>query len=71
MRQQFSSEINVRVSQFAAELSEPSPFMGDDSRVPALSIQSFGYMYLADNEALPTRSGPAKVQAAAAPAPKS
>ena len=52
MRQQFSNEINVRISQFAAEFVKNfRAFMGGDPRVPELSIQSYGYMYLADNEA--------------------
>lgn len=51
MRQQFSNEINVRVSQFAAEFVKNfRRFMGNDPRVPDLVLQSFGYMYLADNE---------------------
>lgn len=51
MRQQFSSEINVRVSQFAAEFVKNfRSFMGDDPRVPDVPLQSFGYMYLANNE---------------------
>lgn len=50
MRQQFSSPLNVRISQFAADFVKNLPsYMGNDSRVPNLSIQSFGYMYLADN----------------------
>ncbi len=52
MRQQFSREINVRVSQFAAEFVKNfHEYMGSDPRVPHLSIQSYGYMYLADNQA--------------------
>ena len=52
MRQQFSNEINVRISQFAAEFVKNfRGFMGGDPRVPELAIQSYGYMYLADNEA--------------------
>ncbi|WP_306372142.1 FAD-dependent oxidoreductase [Pseudooctadecabacter jejudonensis] len=51
MRQQFSGELNVRISQFAADLVKNLPrYMGNDDRVPELSIRSFGYMYLADNE---------------------
>ncbi len=51
MRQQFSSEINVRISQFAAEFVKGfRGFMGGDDRVPDLSIQNYGYMYLADTE---------------------
>jgi glycine/D-amino acid oxidase-like deaminating enzyme len=50
MRQQFSSPLNVRISQFAADFVKNLPsYMGNDSRVPNLSIHSFGYMYLADN----------------------
>ena len=52
MRQQFSNEINVRISQFAAEFVKNfRHHMGDDPRVPDLLLQSYGYMYLADNEA--------------------
>jgi len=52
MRQQFSREINVRISQFAADfVKNMREFMGNDERVPNLPIQSYGYMYLADNEA--------------------
>ena len=52
MRQQFSTELNVRISQFAADFVKNfSEHMGGDSRVPSLSIRSFGYMYLADTPA--------------------
>ncbi len=52
MRQQFSREINVRVSQFAADFVKNfRRYMGDDPRVPDLPFQSYGYMYLADSEA--------------------
>lgn len=51
MRQQFSNEVNIRVSQFAAEFVKNfRSFMGGDERVPDLRLHSFGYMYLADNE---------------------
>ncbi|MFK7902157.1 MAG: NAD(P)/FAD-dependent oxidoreductase [Nitratireductor sp.] len=51
MRQQFSSELNVRISQFAADfVKNIRSHMGGDERVPELDIRSFGYMYLADNE---------------------
>jgi glycine/D-amino acid oxidase-like deaminating enzyme len=51
MRQQFSAEINVRCSQFAADfVKNLRAYMGGDERVPELKIDSFGYMYLADNE---------------------
>ncbi len=49
MRQQFSTELNVRISQFAADfVKNLRSYLGDDERVPELSIRSFGYMYLAD-----------------------
>jgi glycine/D-amino acid oxidase-like deaminating enzyme len=51
MRQQFSTELNVRISQFAAGfVKNLRGYMGGDDRVPELSIHSFGYMYLADTE---------------------
>jgi len=49
IRQQFSSAINVQVSQFGAQfIKNFRHFMGDDPDVPHLTLQSFGYMYLAD-----------------------
>ncbi|MEL6746709.1 MAG: FAD-dependent oxidoreductase, partial [Pseudomonadota bacterium] len=52
MRQQFSSALNVRISQFAADfVKNLRTYMGGDDRVPELSIRNFGYMYLADNHA--------------------
>ena len=52
MRQQFSRELNVRISQFAADFVKNfRNYLGDDPRVPELTLQSYGYMYLADNEA--------------------
>jgi len=51
MRQQFSTDLNVRISQFAADfVKNLRQYMGGDERVPELSIRSFGYMYLADND---------------------
>ncbi|HEY4433158.1 MAG TPA: FAD-dependent oxidoreductase, partial [Candidatus Cybelea sp.] len=52
MRQQFATEINVRIAQYAAEfVKEFRQNLGNDPRVPDLPIQNFGYLYLADNEA--------------------
>lgn len=52
MRQQFSREINVRVSQFAADyVRNFRAYMGGDERVPELAFQSYGYLYLAPDEA--------------------
>jgi len=51
MRQQFSTDLNVRISQFAADfVKNLRHHMGGDSRVPALKIHNFGYMYLADTD---------------------
>lgn len=51
MRQQFSAAINVRVSQFAADFVKNfRDYMGGDARVPHPRLQSYGYMYLADND---------------------
>ncbi|MEM8578847.1 MAG: FAD-binding oxidoreductase [Pseudomonadota bacterium] len=50
IRQQFSTELNVRISQFAAEFITHLPErMGAEA--PRLSIHNFGYMYLAGSEA--------------------
>ena len=52
IRQQFSNPLNVQISQFGAEFIKGfKAFMGNDPRVPDLSIQSYGYMYLADTDA--------------------
>ena len=51
MRQQYSDKLNVQISQFAASfVKNIRDYMDGDDLVPALSIQNFGYMYLADNE---------------------
>lgn len=51
MRQQFSQEVNVRVSQFAAEfVKDFRGFMGNDARVPDVPLHSFGYLFLAGND---------------------
>lgn len=52
MRQQFSRPLNIYISQFAADFVKNfRDYMGGDERVPHLALQSYGYMYLADNEA--------------------
>ena len=51
IRQQFSTELNVRISQYGAEfIKNLRTHLGGDHRVPDLKIQSFGYLYLADTE---------------------
>lgn len=50
IRQQFSNEVNIRVSQFGVEFVKNfREFMGGDARVPQPTLQSFGYMYMADD----------------------
>jgi glycine/D-amino acid oxidase-like deaminating enzyme len=52
IRQQFSTELNVKISQFAADfIKNLRERMGADDRIPKLSIHDFGYMYLANTKA--------------------
>jgi glycine/D-amino acid oxidase-like deaminating enzyme len=52
IRQQYSTALNVRVSQFgAAFYKDLRARMGGDPRVPQMKIHSFGYLYLADTTA--------------------
>ena len=52
IRQQFSTELNIRISQFGADFVQSlRQQMGGDDRVPELKIQNFGYLYLADDPA--------------------
>lgn len=51
IRQQFSAEINVKISQFGAEfIKNFRDFMADDE-APNIILQSYGYMYLAGDDA--------------------
>ena len=48
IRQQFSAAINVQISQFGAEfIKNFKTFMADDD-APEITLQSYGYMYMAD-----------------------
>lgn len=52
IRQQFSSSLNIRMSQYTADfIKNLRKHMGDDPLVPNLTIQNFGYLYLSDNDA--------------------
>ena len=51
MRQQFSTEVNIRVSQFGAEFVRDFPEWMDDSEAPPVAVNHFGYLYLAADEA--------------------
>ena len=48
IRQQFGSELNIRLSQFTADYIKTfRARMGGDTRIPDLNIQNFGYIYMA------------------------
>lgn len=52
IRQQFSAAINIKISQFgAAFIKSFRERLGNDPDVPDILLQSFGYMYLAADEA--------------------
>jgi len=52
IRQQFSNEINVRISQFGAAFVKTfRAQLGGDPDIPDIPFHSYGYMYLADTEA--------------------
>lgn len=67
IRQQFSTALNVEISQYAADfIKNLRAHLGGDPRVPELSIRSYGYMYLADSPKLAdTLRANQKVQLAA------
>ena len=49
VRQQFTNEINVKISLYAAEFIRDFPARIGDPEAPEIPLHSFGYMYLADN----------------------
>ncbi len=51
MRQQFSREVNIRISQFGAEFVRDFRDWMDDAEAPEVPVNHFGYMYLAADEA--------------------
>lgn len=50
IRQQFSTALNIQLSQFTAQFLRDFSDWMDDARVPPMSIQNFGYMYLAETQ---------------------
>ena len=50
IRQQFSNEVNIRISQFGAEFIRTFAEWFDDPDVPELATHYFGYLYLAADE---------------------
>lgn len=52
IRQQFGTALNIRLSQYTAEVLRDFPaYMGGDARVPQQQIHTFGYLYLAGDQA--------------------
>jgi glycine/D-amino acid oxidase-like deaminating enzyme len=53
IRQQFSTEVNIRISQFAAAyIRSFREELGGDPEIPEIRLEEFGYLYLAgDREA--------------------
>ena len=52
IRQQFSTALNIQISQFTARFIQSlRAEMGGDPTAPDLKIQNFGYMYLSDSPA--------------------
>lgn len=55
IRQQFSTRLNIEISQFGVEfIKNFREFMGSDPDVPEIALHSFGYLYLADTPAFAT-----------------
>ncbi|MEL6374354.1 MAG: FAD-binding oxidoreductase [Pseudomonadota bacterium] len=52
IRQQFSSEINIRISQYGAEVIRNFKDIIGENDAPAIPFQTFGYMYLAADEGM-------------------
>ena len=51
IRQQFSQKINIEISQFGAHyIKNFRRYMNENSEIPNLTIETFGYMYLANTE---------------------
>ena len=51
IRQQFSNELNIRISQYGINfLRNFRENLGGDPEIPEIILKSFGYMYLADDE---------------------
>ncbi len=50
IRQQFSNELNVRISQFGVEFIKSFRERMGDPDAPDIRLQSYGYMYMADTE---------------------
>ncbi|GGL72713.1 NAD(P)/FAD-dependent oxidoreductase [Wenxinia marina] len=51
IRQQFGTEVNVRISRFGAEFIHGFRDWMEDAEAPAIALRSFGYLYLAGTDA--------------------
>jgi glycine/D-amino acid oxidase-like deaminating enzyme len=51
IRQQFGSEINVKVSQFGVDFIHNFKHYMDDPEAPLILLHAFGYLYMADTKA--------------------
>lgn len=53
IRQQFSNEINIKISQYGVECVQNfRDYLGGDPEIPDIPLHSYGYMYLAGDEKL-------------------
>ncbi|MGD1925737.1 MAG: NAD(P)/FAD-dependent oxidoreductase [Paracoccaceae bacterium] len=50
IRQQFSAEVNIRISQFGAAFIRSFPEFMEDEDAPEIALHDYGYMYLAGTE---------------------
>ncbi|MEL7467992.1 MAG: FAD-binding oxidoreductase [Pseudomonadota bacterium] len=50
IRQQFSAEVNIRISQFGAEFIRRFADFMEDEEAPEIALHDYGYMYLAGTE---------------------
>ncbi len=51
IRQQFGSEINIRISQFGVDFIHNFKDYMDDPEAPSIRLHDFGYLYMADTQA--------------------
>jgi len=51
VRQQYSSALNIRIAQFAADMVHRFQHHMQDAAAPHITLQNFGYMYLAADDA--------------------
>ena len=55
IRQQFSADVNIKISQFGADfIKHFRDRLGGDADIPDITFKSFGYMYLAGDARLGT-----------------